>query len=116
VDRHQLEQETGLDARTIRFLISQQIVPEPNGTGRGASYEEAHVVAIRKYLALKSEGYKLDAIRKRIHSEIDTTTSFTVTDGLEIRFDAANPRYENLLNNPNVIAALEQLKLAAERN
>lgn len=116
MDRHQLEQETGLDARTIRFLISEQIVPEPIGTGRGASYDDAHVLAIKKYLALKNEGFRLDAIRKKILCDGDSAVSFTIVEGLEIKFDVKNPRFENFLNNPDVIAALEMLKKAAERN
>jgi DNA-binding transcriptional MerR regulator len=111
-----LEKISGLDARTIRFLIAEKLMPEPNGTGKGASYDTRHVEASATYIALKNEGLKLDAIRKRIAEGNKVTNTLQIVPGLELHFSTSSHKYQQFMLDPMVLNALETLKLAAERN
>jgi DNA-binding transcriptional MerR regulator len=116
VDRRELEERSGLDARTIRFLIAQKIIPEPNGSGRGASYDTSHLQALANYRALKDEGLKLDAIRRRVVDGNKITNVLEIVPGLEMHFSTTSQKYQQFMLDPHVLNALETLKLAAERN
>lgn len=116
MDRRELEEKSGFDARTIRFLIAEKIIPEPNGTGRGASYDTNHLQALANYRALKDEGLKLEAIRKRIADGNKITNVLEIVPGLEMHFSTTAQKYQQFMLDPNVLNALETLKKAAERN
>lgn len=115
MDRRELEEKSGLDARTIRYLIAEKVVPEPNGNGRGASYDTTHLAAISTFLNLKASGLKLDAIRRKIAEGSKTTHTLQITDGLELSFSTDAQRYQDFMLDPQVLSALETLKLIAER-
>lgn len=116
MDRRELEEKSGLDARTIRFLIAEKIIPEPNGSGRGASYDTGHLEALATYRALKDEGLKLEAIRKRVADGNRVTNILEIVPGLEMHFSTTSQKYQQFMLDPLVLNALETLKLAAERN
>ena len=116
MDRRELEEKSGLDARTIRFLIAEKIIPEPNGSGRGASYDTSHLQALATYRALKEEGLKLEAIRKRVADGNRVTNTLEIVPGLELHFATTAQKYQQFMLDPLVLNALETLKLAAERN
>jgi DNA-binding transcriptional MerR regulator len=116
VDRRELEEKSGLDARTIRFLIAEKLVPEPNGSGRGASYDTQHLQALATYCALKEEGLKLEAIRKRIAEGNRVTNILEIAPGLELHFSTSAQKYQQFMLDPQVLNALETLKIATERN
>ena len=81
----ELEEKTGHPARLIRFLISQEVVPKPEGGKRYATYGEAHVRALGVYGAAKAEGIEsLDVIRSRV-ARGETWSTHSVGDGIEIR-------------------------------
>lgn len=116
MDRRELEEKSGLDARTIRFLIAEKIIPEPNGSGRGASYDTNHLQALVNYRALKDEGLKLEAIRKRVADGNKVTNILEIVPGLEMHFSTTSQKYQQFMLDPHVLNALETLKIAAERN
>lgn len=62
-----LEQQTGVSARTLRHWIRQKVMPKPIGRGRGARYDDRHVVRARAVQHLRTSGrLSLAAIRSRI--------------------------------------------------
>lgn len=61
-----LEEASGVSARTIRYYISQGLVPAPLTVGRNASYGEVHLTTLRRIAALKSQGLSLEAIRREL--------------------------------------------------
>jgi Predicted transcriptional regulators len=63
LDIEQLTAETGVDRRQVRFLISEGIVPRPDGGRKFPVYGQHHVDAIRDYLALRQAGMSVAAIR-----------------------------------------------------
>jgi DNA-binding transcriptional MerR regulator len=65
-DLEELGRRTGLPPRTIRYYISEGLVPAPVRRGPASYYREDHLnrlVLIRKYQA---EGLPLDLIRRRL--------------------------------------------------
>ncbi len=117
MDRKELELKTGLDARTIRFLVAEGIVPAPNGTGRGAHYDSTHLEAIDTYKNLRASGItSLDVIREKVHSGNKIAHVFAITPDLELHFHAGPLSYQKFMLDPQVLSALEILKKSAERN
>ena len=43
----QLQAETGVSARNLRYWIRLKLVPKPLGRGRGARYDDRHLVRVR---------------------------------------------------------------------
>jgi DNA-binding transcriptional MerR regulator len=87
----ELEEATGQPARQIRYLISEGVVPPPNGNTRSATYDERHLAAVRRYVSLKESGFGLlDALRDMI-SRAEAESRVTVlhpAEGIELRIDA----------------------------
>jgi len=66
----ELEKLSGQPRRNIRFLISEDIVPEPYSKGRGATYGSEHVRALEIYTQMKASGVtSLDVIRDRVRAD-----------------------------------------------
>ncbi len=75
-----LEQKTGILVRTIRFYIKEGLVPPPNGTGGGASYDDSHLVPLQAIKILHESSIKLTGIREVLKGmSADEMTAF-VTD------------------------------------
>jgi DNA-binding transcriptional MerR regulator len=66
-----LEQETGIAGRTIRYYISQQLLPPALGRGPTATYNLGHLVRLRAIALLKANHLPLDQIRQRLASLSD---------------------------------------------
>jgi hypothetical protein len=66
-----LEQRSGVSARTLRHWIRQKLLPKPTGRGRGARYDDRHVVRAVVARQLRSTRASLPAIRTRIASLSD---------------------------------------------
>ena len=65
-----LAELTGQTSRNIRYLISENIVPKPYGTGKGAVYGQEHAEAINKYETLRNSGItSMSALRRMIASD-----------------------------------------------
>jgi MerR family copper efflux transcriptional regulator len=77
--------ETGLPERLVRFLIAEGIVPPPEGGRRFARYDERHLRAIRRYLALKEAGLTLAAIRVLVANQDRDLVPIPVAEGVELR-------------------------------
>lgn len=61
----ELAELTGQTPRNIRYLISENIVPKPSGTGKGAVYAQEHVEAITRYQSLRASGVtSISALRE----------------------------------------------------
>ncbi len=58
--------QTGLSARTIRYYISEGLLPGPAKAGRGATYGEQHLRAIREIKDLQAQGLTLAEMRPRL--------------------------------------------------
>ncbi len=61
-----LERETGVTGRTIRYYISQQLLSPAHGRGPTATYDLGHLVRLRAIALLKANRLPLDQIRQRL--------------------------------------------------
>jgi DNA-binding transcriptional MerR regulator len=66
-----LEAETGLSARTIRFYIAQGLLPAARGRGVGATYGPSHLLRLKAIGLLKNDNTPLDQIRQRLQDMHD---------------------------------------------
>lgn len=66
-----LEAETGLSARTIRFYITQGLLPAASGRGVGATYGPTHLLRLKAIGLLKKDNTPLEQIRQRLHDMRD---------------------------------------------
>ena len=97
----QLSELSQLPARTIRFYIQMELVPRPNGSRRGAWYDERHLSALLRIRSLTQKGLSLEAVRRallpgedeRLADEeaaaptVTTRTHVRVAPGLELVLD-----------------------------
>jgi len=67
----QLEQLTGVQARTLRHWIRKRLMPKPLGPGRGARYTQDHVLRAGAIRHLRSERASLNAIRNTLNQLSD---------------------------------------------
>jgi DNA-binding transcriptional MerR regulator len=64
----ELEPRSGVQARTLRSWIREKVLQKPMGRGRGARYDERHVVRAVVARQLRSTKLSLSAIRTRLAS------------------------------------------------
>jgi MerR family transcriptional regulator, copper efflux regulator len=81
----ELENRSGLPARLIRFLISEGVVPKPEGSKRFAEYGPQHLLAIEIYKQAKLEGVDSLALVKKRISDNDQRETVEVDEGVSIR-------------------------------
>ena len=62
----ELEEETGIAARTIRYYISRGLLAPAYGRGPTATYDLGHLLRLRLITRLKEEHHPLDEIRDRL--------------------------------------------------
>jgi DNA-binding transcriptional MerR regulator len=67
-----LEKQTGLSARTIRFYITQGLLPSARGRGVGATYGPTHLLRLKMIDVLKASHTPLDVIRQRLEGLSDS--------------------------------------------
>jgi DNA-binding transcriptional MerR regulator len=61
-----LENETGISGRTIRYYITEGLLPAAKGRGVGATYSQAHMLRLKAIAALKENHTPLAEIRQRL--------------------------------------------------
>jgi hypothetical protein len=107
----ELEQLTGQPRRNIRFLIAEQVVPEPYSRGRGASYGPEHVRALALYGEMKAQGItSLDVIRERIRLADEAGPLVVVpAAGVEVRIE------RQILQETGVDRLVEQISEAVRK-
>jgi DNA-binding transcriptional MerR regulator len=62
----ELEEETGIPARTIRYYITRGLLAPAYGRGPSARYDLGHLLRLRLIDRLKNQRLSLDEIRERL--------------------------------------------------
>ncbi len=66
-----LQRETAVSPRTIRFYIAEGLLPPAYGRGPSATYDVGHLLRLRYIQALKDERLALGAIKERLNNLTD---------------------------------------------
>lgn len=76
-----LERETGVTGRTIRFYIAEGLLPPAYGRGPAATYDPGHLLRLRYIALLKDERLSLTDIRARLEqlTDEDISTALDIT-------------------------------------
>lgn len=76
-----LERETGISGRTIRFYIAEGLLPPAYGRGPAATYDPGHLLRLRYIALLKDERLSLADIRARLEqlTDEDIGTALEIT-------------------------------------
>lgn len=61
-----LERETKVNGRTIRYYISEGLLPPAHGRGPGATYDLGHLLRLQMIQILKSQHFPLQDIKDRL--------------------------------------------------
>jgi DNA-binding transcriptional MerR regulator len=61
-----LEEATGLAGRTIRYYITEGLLPAAQGRGKGATYSAEHLLRLKAVEALKKSNTPLNEIREQL--------------------------------------------------
>ena len=61
-----LERETGISPRNIRYYITQGLLPPANGRGVGATYTADHLLRLKYINKLKQDNLPLSEMRKQM--------------------------------------------------
>jgi DNA-binding transcriptional MerR regulator len=59
-----LAARAGVSERTVRYYVSEGLLPAPAGRGRGAHYAEAHLTRLKLIRAMQRAANDLEAIRE----------------------------------------------------
>jgi DNA-binding transcriptional MerR regulator len=113
----ELADAAGLSRRAVRFYVQRQLLPAPNGRGRGRHYEQSHLLRLKKILELQQAGHSLDSIARILDGQpppvpieparksfrptlsAELWTRLKLMQGVELHFNTArhNPEAEKLL-------------------
>jgi DNA-binding transcriptional MerR regulator len=114
----ELATASGLTRRAVRFYVQQQLLPPPEGLGRGSQYDASHLARLKQIGELQAAGHSLDAIRRILAGETipapkpansitrrarsltaELWTRLTLAEGVELHFDSTrhSPSVEGLM-------------------
>ena len=93
-----LEKETGLSARTIRFYITQKLLPSASGRGVGATYGPSHLLRLKAIELLKHDNTPLEQIRQRLEGMRDSDLAAM----LEVETAPPEDRWRRVMLHPDL--------------
>jgi DNA-binding transcriptional MerR regulator len=102
-DRHRysmddLERETGINARTIRFYITQGLLQPAHGRGPSATYDLGHLLRLRMIKTMRDEHKPLAEIKNRLADMADRD----IASLLDIQTRPAEDRWRRVQVHPDV--------------
>jgi len=68
----EVQELTGLPGRTVRYYISQGLIPPAHGRGPSATYDRAQVLRLMLIQQLRRDGLRLDLIKEKLNSLSDS--------------------------------------------
>lgn len=102
-DRHRysmddLERETGINARTVRFYITQGLLQPAHGRGPSATYDLGHLLRLRMIKSLRDEHKPLAEIKERLADMSDRD----IASLLDVQTRPAEDRWRRVQVHPDV--------------
>jgi DNA-binding transcriptional MerR regulator len=93
-----LEELTGLTPRTIRYYITQELLPPAKGRGVGATYGPTHLLRLQAVNHFKQSHMPLEEIRQRLEAMRDDDLAAM----LHVETAPAEDRWRRILLHPDV--------------
>ena len=93
-----LEAETGLSARTIRYYITEGLLPAARGRGVGATYSPSHLLRLKAIGLLKKDNTPLEQIRQRLQDMRDAELAAM----LEVETAPPEDRWRRVMLHPDL--------------
>jgi DNA-binding transcriptional MerR regulator len=93
-----LEQATGLSPRTIRYYITEGLLPAARGRGVGATYSQVHLLRLKAIELLKQENLPLERIKQRL----DGMSENDMIAMLEVESAPREDRWRRVLLHPDL--------------
>ncbi len=93
-----LEAETGLPSRTIRFYITQGLLPPARGRGVGATYGPTHMLRLKAIGLLKKDNTPLEQIKQRLTDMRDAELAAM----LEVETAPPEDRWRRVMLHPDL--------------
>lgn len=93
-----LERETGISARTIRYYITEGLLPPAHGRGPGATYDLGHLLRLKMIQQLKAEHLPLEEIKRRLGDLTDED----IEQMLSIQTRPAEDRWRRIQLHPDI--------------
>lgn len=97
-DLSHLERETGISGRTIRYYITEGLLPPAHGRGPGATYDQGHLLRLKLIGILKSEHLPLQEIRRRLGDLSDQEISLL----LEVQTQPSEQYWRRIELHPDI--------------
>lgn len=91
----ELEEASGISARTIRYYIAQDLVPPSKGHGRSAYYTTEHIERLSRIAALKEQGLSIAEIRNEVHQASS-------------RLEAEAQHWEHFVLQPDLVVQIRE--------
>jgi DNA-binding transcriptional MerR regulator len=93
-----LERETEISARTIRYYITEGMLPPAYGRGPTATYDLGHLLRLQMIARLKNDGLTLQEIKERLGGMDDEQ----IATLLRIQLRPAEDRWRRVALHPNL--------------
>lgn len=93
-----LERETGLSARNIRYYITEKMLPAAKGRGVGATYSDEHLLRLQAINALKEKGTSL----KQIKQKLDALSKADISAMLQVETAPPEDRWRRVMLHPDL--------------
>jgi len=93
-----LEEQVGIPSRTIRYYISQGLLPPAHGRGPSATYDLGHLMRLRMIGSLRSTHLPLDQIKERLANLSDSEIAAL----LEVETEPPEDRWRRIELHPDI--------------
>lgn len=93
-----LERETGVKARNIRYYITEGLLPPAYGRGPSATYDLGHLLRLRMIVKFREEGLGIGDIKARLGELSDEE----IASLLKIRTRPPEDRWRRVQLHPNL--------------
>jgi len=112
----ELAEVVGITRRAIRYYVQQGVLPPPIGLGRSAHYNDTHVDALRRVLALQQSGVHLATMRQELDDTGILRMPWAAEDDLDhtlgIPSQDASPHWMHVEVVPGVEIHIREDRLA----
>lgn len=103
-----LEQESGVTARTIRYYISEGLLSPAYGRGTSATYDPEHLLRLKYIQLLKDERLPLGEIRERLNN----LSAENIAAALDVSLEPGTETWSHIRLHEDVLVQIRQRQVS----